>query len=291
MLDYPALAALAQVIRTGSFEGAAAALGVTQSAISQRIKTLEERTGAVLIHRGPPPEPTEQGARLIAHYDQVMLLEADLHGASGPQPVIRVAVNADSLATWAMPALAAAPGLLDLVIDDQDHADQWLRAGQVAAAITADPGPVPGCDSFPLGAMRYLAGASEDFMARHFPNGPTPQALSRAPMLTFNTKDALQLRWLRQVTGRRLSPPPPTHLIPSTQAFVSAARLGVGWGMNPEDLHCDPADGGPLVALFPDHPLDIPLHWQVARIAAGPLAPLTRAIRAAAARALRPIDR
>lgn len=288
MLDYPALAALAQVIRTGSFEGAASALGVSQSAISQRIKALEERSGAVLIRRGSPPEATEQGARLIAHFDRVMLLETDMQDAPDARPVIRIAVNADSLATWAMPALAQVPGLLDLVIDDQDHADKWLRDGQVVAAITADSGPVPGCDSFPLGAMRYLAGASPGFVARHFPDGPTADALARAPMLTFNRKDALQLRWLRQVTGKRLSPP--THLLPSTQAFAEAARLGMGWGMNPLQLHDDPGGNGPLVALFPDHPLDIPLHWQVARITSGSLAPLTRAIRSLARQALLPIS-
>lgn len=287
MLDYPALAALAQVIRTGSFEGAAAALGVSQSAISQRIKALEERSGAILIRRGNPPEPTSEGARMIAHFDRVMLLESEMRQAADARPVIRIAVNADSLATWAMPALAQVPGLLDLVIDDQDHADIWLREGQVAAAITADPGPVPGCDSFPLGAMRYLAGASPGFIARYFPDGPTVQALAQAPMLTFNRKDALQLRWLRQVTGKRLSPP--THLLPSTQAFAQAARLGMGWGMNPLQLHHDPAADSPLVALFPDHPLDIPLHWQVARITSAPLAPLTRAIRRHAAQALLPL--
>lgn len=225
MLDYSALSALAQVIRRGSFEGAAAALGVTQSAISQRIRGLEERMGAVLIHRGPPPVATEEGARLIAHLDRVMLLESQLGGAAPDAlPVIRVAVNADSLASWAMPALAAGPGLLDLVIDDQDHAEQWLRAGQVTAAITAQPGPVPGCDSLPLGAMRYQAVASPDFIARHFADGVTPEALTRAPLLTFNSKDALQARWLAQVTGRRLSPP--THLIPSAEAFCSRDPIG-----------------------------------------------------------------
>jgi LysR family transcriptional regulator (chromosome initiation inhibitor) len=285
MLDYPALSALAQVIRRGSFEGAAAALGVTQSAISQRIRGLEERMGAVLVHRGPPPVATADGARLIAHFDRVVLLESELGGAeAGALPVIRVAVNADSLASWAMPALAAAPGLLDLVIDDQDHADQWLRAGQVAAAITAQPGPVPGCDSLALGAMRYQAVASPGFIARHFADGITPEALARAPLLTFNTKDALQARWLSQVTGRKISPP--THLIPSAEAFAAATRAGMGWGMNPDVLIGDDLAAGRLVPLIPVTPLDVALHWQVARITAQALMPLTRAIRAAAAGAL-----
>lgn len=284
MLDYPALAAVAQVIRSGSFEGAAHALGVTQSAISQRIKGLEERIGTVLIHRGPPPVATAEGVRLIAHYDQVMLLETALRPASGQSPVIRIAINADSLASWAMPALAQVPGLIDLVIDDQDHADDWLRSGQVMAAITGSPGPVPGCDSMSLGIMRYVACASPGFIDRHFPDGVTAQALARAPMLTFNTKDALQRRWLSQAAGRRIAPP--MHLIPSAQAFAEAARLGMGWGMNPLPLVGDDLTDGRLQALLPERPLDVSLHWQIARISAGPLAPLTRAIRAAARQAL-----
>lgn len=287
MLDYPALAALAQVIRRGSFEGAASALGVTQSAISQRVRGLEERMGAVLVHRGPPPVATGAGARLVAHFDRVRLLESELDGdRPGTPPVIRVAVNADSLASWAMPALAAAPGLLDLVIDDQDHAEGWLRAGQVAAAITAQAGPVPGCDSLALGAMRYQAVASPGFIARHFPDGVTAGALSRAPLLTFNTKDALQTRWLSQISGRRISPP--THLIPSAEAFAAATRAGLGWGMNPDLLIADDLAAGRLVPLVPGRPLDVALHWQVVRITAGALKPLTRAIRAAATEALGP---
>lgn len=281
MLDYPALAALAQIIRRGSFEAAAAALGVTQSAVSQRLRGLEERMGAVLLHRGPPPVATPEGARLIAHYDRVMLLESGLDpAATDTPPVIRIAVNADSLASWAMPALTAAPGLVDLVIDDQDHADQWLRAGQVTAAITGHPGPVPGCDSLDLGVMRYQAVASPAFIARHFADGMTPDALARAPMLTFNTKDALQLRWLLQVAGRRLSPP--THLIPSADAFAAATRIGLGWGMNPDVLIADDLASGRLIPLIPGTTLEVALHWQVARIAAPALRPLTRAIQQAA---------
>lgn len=280
MLDYPALAALAQVIRRGSFEAAASALGVTQSAISQRIRGLEDRMGTVLVHRGPPPEATEAGAKLVAHYDRVMLLEADLGGGREGPPVIRIAVNADSLASWALPALAAAPGLIDLVIDDQDHADDWLRAGQVMAAITGHPGPVPGCDTIPLGAMRYQAVASPDFMARYFPDGVTAAALARAPLLTFNRKDALQSRWLAQVTGKKLSPA--THLVPSAEAFTAATRLGLGWGMNPDLMIADDLRAGRLLPLIPDTALAVPLHWQVARITAEALRPLTRAIRQAA---------
>ncbi len=288
MIDYPALAALAEIARRGSFEGAAQALGITQPAVSQRIKSLEAKMGQVLLDRGPPATPTEAGLRLVAHWGQVQLLEAGLAGQIGIEtqaPTIRIAINADSLASWAIAALPRAPGLLDLVIDDQDHAEGWLRAGLVSAAITAQRGPVAGCDSFELGAMRYLAVASPDFIARHFADGVTARALATAPALIFNSKDGLQDLWVRRQFGTPIALP--GHLIPNAEAFVAATRLGMGWGMNPELMITEDLRTGRLVPLRPEA-LDVRLYWQIARIMAPSLAPLTRAIRRAAAAALMP---
>lgn len=284
MLDYPALTALAEIVRRGSFDGAAAALGVTPSAISQRIRSLEDRLGLVLLDRGPPVVPTAQGLRLTAHLDQVRLLEIGLGSLETDRPVLRIAVNADSLASWAMPAIAQAPGLLDLTLDDQDHALDWLRSGLVLAALTSSSRPVTGCDSLPLGAMRYRATASPKFVARHFPDGVTADSLALAPSLSFNAKDALQSRWAQALTGSRLSLP--MHRIPSAHGFAEAARLGLGWGLNPELMIRNDLAQGRLVDLAPDLPLDVPLFWQFSRITAPAIAPLTQAMRKAAKAAL-----
>lgn len=287
MIDYRAIAALAEVLRRGSFEAAADALGVTQPAISQRIKTLESRIGTVLIDRGPPVAATPAALRLIAHLDQVRLLEQGLEADIQPQdapPTIRIAVNADSLATWACDPLVAAPGLVDLILDDQDHAESWLRGGLVSAAITASKSAVAGCDSFRLGTMRYLATASPEFVQRHFSGGVDADSLRRAPAVRFNPKDGLQDRWAAQYCGRRVAMD--CHFLPSTQGFAQATRLGMGWGMNPEILIADDLKSGRLVPLVPDAPLDVTLYLQVVRLVAKPLAPLTRALRRAAQQAL-----
>ena len=78
MLDYALLDALVSVVRTGSFERAARQIGVTPSAISQRIKLLEERVGSVLVIRGQPCSGTEAGLRLARHAEEVALLERTL---------------------------------------------------------------------------------------------------------------------------------------------------------------------------------------------------------------------
>jgi LysR family transcriptional regulator (chromosome initiation inhibitor) len=290
MLDPAQLAALAAVHRRGAFDLAAVELHVTPSAISQRIKALEEATGSLLIRRGAPCSATPTGLRLIRHHDEITLLEStlavELPGLSPGPTTLRIAVNADSLATWVIPALAATEGFLfDLVIDDQDVSQDWLRRGEVVAAITSHPGPLQGCDTIPIGALRYVATASPTYVERWFPQGVTPQALTRAPALTFSENDRLQDRWVaRTVPGRRSTFP--THRLASSQGFVDACRAGLGWAMNPELLIHGDLRAGTLVELIPDSRLDVDLHWQFTRLAAPALAPVTRAIRASALRCL-----
>ncbi|MFO1140567.1 MAG: LysR family transcriptional regulator ArgP [Paracoccus sp. (in: a-proteobacteria)] len=287
MLDYAALAALAEIIRRGSFEAAAAALGVTPSAVSQRIKGLEERMGEVLIHRGPPARGTATGLRLMQHLDQVRLLEQALGTDPGTVPAtLRIAVNADSLATWFPPVMTALPAIYDLVVDDQDHARDWLRKGEVSAAISSDPEPVPGCDVVALGRMRYHALATPAFIARHFPQGPTEAALRQAPAVIFNMKDAAQTRWAEALTGTKLHLT--GHHIPASEAFARVVELGLGWGMIPEIWALPAITAGRLAHLAPDRPLDIALYWHVQRAIRPAIAPLTAAIRKRAADELRP---
>lgn len=291
MLDYTHLSTLAAVHRRGSFDLAAAALSVTPSAVSQRIKALEERIGTVLIRRGQPCLATEAGLRLIRHLEDVALMEAalaqDLPLGGDALPTLRIAVNADSLATWVLPALAHLPDrLFDLVIDDQDHSQDWLRRGEVAAAITGHPGPLQGCDTIPLGALRYRATASPAYLSRWMPEGATRSALARAPALTYSDKDRLQRDWIAAHTGARIMPP--THMIGSSHGFVEAALLGLGWGMNPEALVAHHLARGALCEVLPQTPLDVALFWQVTRLGAKTLAPLTTAIRQAAAQVLIP---
>jgi LysR family transcriptional regulator, chromosome initiation inhibitor len=285
MLDPAQLASLAAVHRRGSFDLAAVELRVTPSAISQRIKALEELTGTLLIRRGQPCTATATGLRLIRHHDEVTLLErtlaADLPSLAPSPATLRIAVNADSLATWVIPALAATEGLLfDLVIDDQDVSQDWLRRGEVVAAITSHPGPLQGCDTIPLGALRYRATASAEYIARWFPQGVTPATLAEAPALTFSDKDRLQSLWAAAQGLPR--PALPTHRMASSQAFVDACLAGLAWGMNPEPLVAAHLTTGALVELAPDTPLDVSLHWQFTRLAAPALQPVTEAIRKAA---------
>jgi LysR family transcriptional regulator (chromosome initiation inhibitor) len=294
MLDYAALHALAAVVREGSFERAARALNVTPSAVSQRVKLLEERTGGALLVRGQPCVATEAGLQLCRHVERVGMLEHELRealpalgmgGEADERVTVRVAVNADSLATWFMAAAAAFAGqeeaaLLDLTVDDQDHTAERLRSGAVLAAVTALAQPVAGCNSEALGTMHYVAAASPGFVERHFAKGVGARTLASAPSLVFDRKDRLQARWVRRICHRNVETP--RHWIPSPNAFVEAACAGMGWGMHPASMVADAIREGTLVELVSDSTLPVPLYWQQARAAPRLLAQLGAAVRVAA---------
>lgn len=296
MLDYNAARAVAMIVQTGSFEGAARALNVTSSAISQRVKQLEERLGAVLIERGVPCVATEKGAWLCRHVEHVGMLERALIGhlpglrdpASAGRVTLNVATNADSLATWFLAAVSAftreTEYLLNIALDDEEHTADWLRKGRVLAAVTVHAKPVTGCRVTPLGNLRYLATASPDYVARHFPDGVTAEAIAAAPGLTFDRKDRLQHLWILEALGQSVSYP--SHWLPSTQSFVEASLAGVGWALNPAQLVRDHLEAGRLVELVPGVELERPLYWQVNRLASDSLSALTRAVVAAAKDAL-----
>ena len=276
MIDLVALRALAMVLRLGSFERAARELHVTPSAISQRVRVLEDRLGCMLVVRASPAAATPEGARLYRHFLQIELLEADLREDLQPlaevDPVgprsIPIAVNADSLATWVVPALsdfhARTGDTVALQVDDQDHTREWLKNGTVVGAVTAAAEPVAGCRVDALGAMRYVAAVSPDFRARHFDGRSLAEGFRQAPMLVFNQKDLMQHRFLTQAAGQDCVPP--QWWVPSTQGFLDAALAGLGWGLHPRPLVAEMLADGRLVDLCPGHSLTITLYWQSWRL-------------------------
>jgi LysR family transcriptional regulator (chromosome initiation inhibitor) len=261
---------LTAVVRDGTFDAAARSLHLTPSAVSQRIKALEQRVGRVLVVRSKPVRATTAGEAVLRLGQQLALLQDETLRQLGTErtderpTTLPIAVNADSLATWILPPLARVaarePVVFDLVPDDQEHTADLLASGAVMAAIASDATPVPGCTSSPLGRMRYRAYATPDYAARWCPDGLTPSALARAPRIDFDRKDTLQERFSRRLSRRTLDPP--RHYVPASADFAVATRLGLGWAMLPLDHAQAGITAGELVDLAPGRHLDVPLHWQ-----------------------------
>ncbi|WP_189233501.1 LysR family transcriptional regulator ArgP [Streptomyces flaveolus] len=284
---------LLAVVDEGTFDAAAAALHVTPSAVSQRVKALEQRTGRVLLLRTKPVRPTESGAVLVRLARQVARLERDAYGelglsGAGEPTRVSVAVNADSLATWFLGALTRVPQeprlCFELRREDEDHTAALLREGVVMAAVTSSPDPVPGCTVRSLGRMRYRPCAAPGFAARHL-DGPLREVLAEAPVVVFDRRDDFQDAFVRRL-GRD-GAGAARHHVPTSEGFVEAVAAGLGWGMVPKPQADPLLRAGRLVDFAPDLAVDVPLYWQQWKLDSPALATVADAVVTAAAETLR----
>ena len=281
---------LLAVVDEGTFDAAAAALHVTPSAISQRVKALEQRTGRVLLMRTKPVRPTESGQVVVRFARQLAALEGDaqrelgIAGESGPAR-LSIAVNADSLATWFLPALSRVPQdppvCFELHREDESHTAALLREGQVMAAVTSLAEPVAGCTVRLLGRARYLPVATPAFIERHLA-GPLKRCLPDAPVVVFDRRDELQDRFVRALTGGASGASRFRHQVPTSEGYSDAVAAGLGWGLVPEQQ----IKPGALTQLGPRR-VEVPLYWQQWKLDVPALAVVAKAIAEAAAEALR----
>lgn len=283
-LDYQWLEALDAVVINGGFDKAAQVLFVTQSAVSQRIKQLEKWLAQPVLVRETPPRPTAVGRRLLGFYRRVQLLESELHPALAPDGLdaplpVAIATNADSLATWLLPALSplmqAGRLVLNLTVDDESRTLNRLRSGEAVAAISSEPTPMAGCISDRLGQLEYLCVASPRFIERYFPDGVHGAAMTRAPAVVFDQHDDMHGGFLAERFALS-SVNWPRHVVRSSEAFVQLATQGVAYCLIPdlmirEDLAC-----GELVDLMPGQGVVRTLYWHRWALESGLLATLSQ---------------
>lgn len=286
---------LLAVVDEGTLDAAAAALHVTPSAVSQRIKTLEQRTGRVLLLRTKPVRPTESGQVVVRFARQLVALERDaqrelgIADESGPAR-LSIAVNADSLATWFLPALRRVPQqppvYFELHREDEAHTATLLREGQVMAAVTSSAEPVAGCTVHSLGLVRYLPVANPEFAARHVPAGRVRRVLPDVPVVVFDRRDELQDRFVRSLTSGAAADSQRRHYVPTSEGYCDAVAAGLGWGLVPEQQAGSLLRSGALVELAPGRYLDVPLYWQQWKLDVPALAVLARTVATVAAESL-----
>ncbi|WP_284619012.1 LysR family transcriptional regulator ArgP [Aquabacterium humicola] len=269
--DPAALECLAALADAGSFDRAAQQLSITQSAVSQRLRSLETALGRLLVVRSRPLRLTEPGKVLLRYARQMQAMRADLSrelGATlGQDERLPIAINADSLATWVLPALdaVAQAGLrdgfgLELIVDDQDFTHDWLREGAVLGCVSTVAEALRGCSAVALGTMRYIAVASPSFCERLLPEGLNRSNFARVPWLVFNRKDDMHALWVSKAFGVQ-GPRLVERFVPSTEAHVRAAEMGWGIGVMPEQMAAPALADGALVGLFPEVWIDVLLHW------------------------------
>ncbi|RTZ17263.1 LysR family transcriptional regulator ArgP [Vibrio aquaticus] len=284
----PQVVAFIAVVEEASFERAAKRLSVTPSAISQRIKQLEDRVGQLLIIRQSPCKPTPAGNKLLARVKPMSVLESEVMDDFLPDDPttnrstkFAIAVNEDSFSTWLLNALALLHQQydyqFDVRLDNEDFTLEHLKNGQVIGALTSERKALQGCVVHELGKMRYRAVATPALYERYFSNGLTVEAFQQAPMIDYDQKDFLQKRFIRTVTGQEIDPLN-VHYLPSASGIVEAARLGMGWCVTHEGLLGDLIETKQLIHIAPDNSLYEPLYWQHAGIRSRVLSQITESL-------------
>ncbi len=308
--DPDALECLAAIVEEGGFERAAQRLSITQSAVSQRLRALESQVGTVLIVRSRPLKPTSAGQLLLKHTKMLRLLRADLErdlkelapsslGGAREEERISIAINADSIATWALPALTglARQGLpMEIIHDDQNCTHEWLREGQVLGCVTTVRQALRGCKVEPLGAMQYIAVATPEFAHQRLAPpldaagqrgtpALTQHNFRNVPFVAFNRKDEIPGEFvgkafgLKRVTLNQL-------FVPSSQGMVGAVLAGWGVSVVPRLMVDALIAQGQLVNVAPAHTLPIQLYWHCWNLASDVLDALSATLRQSAAASL-----
>lgn len=269
MLDYKLLQAFASVVQEGGFEKAAAVIHITQSAISQRVKQLEEQFGQILLLRTNPPVPTPAGKSVLKLYHQVKHLEEDLRLALEPDEKnqfisIPIGVNADTLDTWfydaVEPFLKKEKVVLDLSVDDQENTHRFLRDGKVLGCISIRETAIQGCNISHIGDIFYRLLAAPSYIKKWFPEGVTFEALKKAPAICFTRRDELNVKLFNQIfktTPKGM----PIHYAPTSVMFINLLKNGIGYGVLPDQQSKELIDSGSIVDLFPGDAVCVRLFW------------------------------
>lgn len=278
MIDYKLLEALAIVVQEGGFEKAASVLHLTQSAISQRVRLLEERSGKILLSRTSPPKPTDAGMKFIKHYLQVKLLEHDLDEETSVKKAgptrLSLGINADTLSSWFLPAIGELLNngelLIDLHVDDQEETYKLLRDGVVIGCISDRGTPIQGCTVDYLGAMHYRLLARPEFISKWFSDGFTPENVENAPAVMFTRKDMLHYKMLWTVFGLSVNVQA-IHYVPSIEQYTQMISSGYAYGMVPDWQSEGLRSTGDLIEVHGKAHDSVKLYWHCWNIDSSPL--------------------
>lgn len=268
MLDYPAIAALVAVIETQGFQSAADKLFITQSAVSQRIKSLENYYGEPVLIRSLPYQPTKLGLMLLGHYKRITILEDSLQENITTQnyiPTISIAISRDSLETWFVPVIKEIKTLpsikLEIIADDQELTLSYLQRGLVSACASTIHKQLSGCKAKFMGYFNYVLVSSPEFKKKYFPkNKSIEDNLLKAPTVIFDNKDKLHEEYLKYYFNfKDLNIE--YHVIPSVKGFRLFVESGYACALIPELDILTELTQKKVVKIFPDKPWKMPMYW------------------------------
>jgi LysR family transcriptional regulator (chromosome initiation inhibitor) len=269
MLDYQSIAALASVIETQGFQSAADKLFITQSAVSQRIKSLEQFYGEPVLVRTLPYRPTALGLTLLGHYKRVSMLEDALHTSltlNANAPRISISLSRDMLETWFTSVVnqlsKILPVTIEMIADDQDRTLQYLQKGLVSACASTTEKAISGCKSAFIGYFDYVLVASPEFKKKYFKRAAiTKKDLLDAPTVLFDQNDKLHADYLKYYFDLDYVDLNHCHVVPSVAGFKQFTLCGYAYALIPYIDIQQELKQQRLINLFPDKVWEMPVYW------------------------------
>ncbi|KMV28530.1 hypothetical protein AB733_23245 [Photobacterium swingsii] len=267
MLDHREMETLIAIVDGQSFDSAARHLNISPGAVSQRIKSLENRVGSSVLIRSTPPKTTAAGEQVLSYARRMFLLQNEMslalknHLYSG-ELSLSIAVNHDSLSCWFIDVVSCFsdhPHLsFDIHTSNTVTTQALLKTGDVIAAITSNGNQIAGCKTRYLGRLEYIPVCSQSFYQSHFCAGIDKQALMTAPIAIFDREDDLAERFVAGygVNVEQVK----THYIPSSHVLLDTVKKGIGWTMIPKLLIDDQLLKSELVVMD-NQSLFVELYW------------------------------
>ncbi len=239
------LRVLSACVRHGNFSRAAAELGITPAAVSQRVRALEAGLGVRLFKRhGPRLTATARAQALGQRIEQALsLMHAAVDDCRRSRPPLRVTCAPTFAARWLLPRLTlyhAIPGA-DAIVLDNSQAES--PPGSFDVAIRSGRGPWPGYRGIKLMAEERTPMLARKWAAQAL----SVRGLQRVPLIP----DADWIRWFR-LAG--LSSPKFKLLatrFANYELEAQAAVQGAGAALLSPLLFGDLLAQGALVAPFP----------------------------------------
>ena len=267
MLDHKEMETLIAIVDGQSFDNAARHLHISPGAVSQRIKSLENRIGHSVLVRSTPPKATEVGKQILSYARRMLLLQNEMnlalkHDKDSDSLSLAIAVNHDSLSCWFMDVLdqfSDRPNLcFDIRTSNTVSTQALLKSGEVIAAITSKANHIGGCKTRYLGQLEYLPVCSQLYCDHYFKNGIGKEQLASAPVAIFDRDDDLVDRYLSTHGAERKQHR--THYLPSSHALLDAVTRGNAWTMLPKLLIEEHLRSSALIPLSPDS-IFVELYW------------------------------
>jgi LysR family transcriptional regulator, glycine cleavage system transcriptional activator len=236
---------LAACTRHGNFSRAASELGITPTAVSQRMRALESELGVKLFKRhGPKLTTTDRAKALGQRIEQALsLMRTAVDECRRVKQPLRVTCAPTFAARWLVPRLATYHAVAGADAITLDNSQAVLPAGSFDVAIRNGVGPWPSCSASKLMAEQR----TPMFSPKWGPRRLTVKTLLAMPLIP----DPGWSEWFK-LAG--IANPKPTFVAtryPNYELEAQAAVQGIGAALLSPILFADLLAQGVLTAPFP----------------------------------------